>query len=256
MGTLKSCLKERKGYYTVTERWLHGKLLEVVSKEFTPYNPMIVAMHPGDVSFGDKWKNPSSIYDKTLFKYLRETTEDERFYNANNNRKGFSYYNFTSDDLAKIKSAIDMDLVNQYFVELVNADRLAEGKEPVTFTQYGRAIATVRAQEQADYGHWLTEGRFEIRPDGSGWKTVDSQGTAIFEDVSLFYLDLATVTSEKYIAMNYYHSYWKNRLRFNDDFKNVSLGFGLAKGELSNPNSSAFGKNENGATAVIVAIAE
>lgn len=255
-GDTKILFEGEEGYYTVTERWLHGKLLEVVSKEFTPYNPMIVAMHPGDVSFGDKWKNPSSIYDKTLFKYLRETTEDERFYNANNNRKGFSYYNFTSDDLAKIKSAIDMDLVNQYFVELVNADRLAEGKEPVTFTQYGRAIATVRAQEQADYGHWLTEGRFEIRPDGSGWKTVDSQGTAIFEDVSLFYLDLATVTSEKYIAMNYYHSYWKNRLRFNDDFKNVSLGFGLAKGELSNPNSSAFGKNENGATAVIVTIAE
>ena len=255
-GDTKILFEGEKGYYTVTERWLHGKLLEVVSKEFTPYNPMIVAMHPGDVSFGDKWKNPSSIYDKTLFKYLRETTEDERFYNANNNRKGFSYYNFTADDLAKIKSAINMDLVNQYFVELVNADRLAEGKEPVTFTQYGREIAGIRAQEQANYGHWLTEGRFEIRPDGSDWKTVDSQGTAIFEDISPFYLDLATVTSEKYIAMNYYHSYWRNRLRFNDDFKNVSLGFGLAKGKLNHSNLSAFGKNENGATAVIVAIAE
>ena len=256
-GDTKILFEGEKGYYTVTERWLHGKLLEVVSKEFTPYNPMIVAMHPGDVSFGDKWKNPSSIYDKTLFKYLRETTEDERFYNANNNRKGFSYYNFTADDLAKIKSAINMDLVNQYFVELVNADRLAEGKSPVTFTQYGREIAGIRAQEQADYGDWLTEGQFNTRPDGSDWKTVDSMGTAKIEVVSSLPENIYELTSEKYLAMNFYYNNWKNRIRFSKtDFTTVSLGLGMAKGELNNSNSSAFGKNENGETVIIVAIAE
>ena len=249
-GETRVVSEGRKAYYTIAYKNKFSEPIE--SKVLTPASPKIIAMHPGDLVL-DKYK------EKTLFKYLVTNTEEQRFENASGNAfySSLRYYDFSSEEIMKFKAVINMDLVNQYFVELVNADRLAEGKSPVTFTQYGREIAGIRAQEQADYGDWLTEGQFNTRPDGSDWKTVDSMGTAKIEVVSSLPENIYELTSEKYLAMNFYYNKWKNRILFSKtDFTTVSLGLGMAKGELNNSNSSAFGKNENGATAVIVAIAE
>ena len=198
-GETRVVSEGRKAYYTIAYKNKFSEPIE--SKVLTPASPKIIAMHPGDLVL-DKYK------EKTLFKYLVTNTEEQRFENASGNvfYASLRYHAFSSEEIMKFKAAINMDLVNQYFVDLVNADRLAEGKEPVTFTQYGREIATVRAQEQADYGDLRTEGQFNIRPDGSDWKTVDSQGTAKFEVVSSLPENIYELTSEKYLAMNFYYT--------------------------------------------------
>ncbi|MFZ1758249.1 MAG: hypothetical protein WAT96_04200 [Streptococcus suis] len=193
----------------------------------------------------------------TLFTYLSSNSEDQLFENA----KSSSYLSlsrFSKDELVKIKNTIDMDLVTKYFLEYVNADRAAQGLEPVTSTAYGREIATIRAQEQADYGYHDTEGKSQIRPDGSSWKTVDTQGTALYEDVTFVHEEFHNVLSEKYLAMDFYYNKWKQYISFvnRKDYSKVSLGLGLAKGSLKNGNSIQFGRDEDGVTGVVAFIAE
>lgn len=238
-------LKEgNQAYYTITEK---GGI--VVSKELTPAQNYVVGMALGDVAMPDTYG--------TLFMYLNKYNEDQLFENAKSSSY-LSLSHFSKDELLNIKNTIDMDLVTKYFLEYLNADRAAQGLEPVTSTAYGREIATIRAQEQADYGYMFTEGKSEIRPDGSSWKTVDTQGTALYEGISFVHADFHEVLSEKYLAMDFYYNKWKQYFYFvnRKDYSKVSLGLGLAKGRLNNGNSIQFGRNEDGVTGVVVFIAE
>ena len=233
-----------KGYYTIKS--LFGT---IISKELTPPKNEVIGMALGDVAMPDTYG--------TLFMYLNKYNEDQLFENANS-RNYLSLSRFSKDELVKIKNTIDMDLVTKYFLEYLNADRAAQGLEPVTSTAYGREIATIRAQEQADYGYMFTEGKSEIRPDGSSWKTVDTQGTALFEDVSFVHEEFHQVLSEKYLAMDFYYNKWKQSYSIlnRKDYSKVSLGLGLAKGSLKNGNSIQFGRDEDGVTGVVAFIAE
>ncbi len=57
--------------------------------------------------------------------------------------------------------------------------------------------------------------------------------------------------------MHFYYNTWKKRIRpSKTDFTTVSLGLGLAKGELRNDSTSAFGRDEKGETVIMTAIAE
>ncbi|HFI0408802.1 TPA: G5 domain-containing protein [Streptococcus suis] len=243
-GQTKVLKEGKQAYYTITEK---GGI--VVSKELTPAQNHVVGMALGDVAIPQTYG--------TLFTYLSSNSEDQLFENA----KSSSYLSlsrFSKDELVKIKNTIDMDLVTKYFLEYVNADRAAQGLEPVTSTAYGREIATIRAQEQADYGYMSTEGKSQIRPDGSSWKTVDTQGTALDEDVTFVSEQFHEVLSEKYLAMDFYYNKWKQYISFRNrkDYSKVSLGLGLAKGRLKNGNSIQFGRYEDGVTAVVAFIAE
>jgi uncharacterized protein YabE (DUF348 family) len=240
-GQTKVLKEGKQAYYIVTEK--NGA---VVSKELTPAQNEVIGMAAGDVAM------PSTY--GTLFTYLNTYNEDQLFENANGNYIGLS--RFSKDELAKIKNTIDMDLVTKYFLEYLNADRVAQGLEPVTSTSYGREIASIRAQEQADYGYMFTEGESKVRPDGSSWKTVDSQGTALFEHVSFVSEEFHKIVSEKYLAMDFYYNNWKPYSYSRENFSKLSLGLGLAKGELRNGNSAQFGRNEDGVTAVVAFIAE
>ncbi|HFI0697453.1 TPA: G5 domain-containing protein [Streptococcus suis] len=243
-------LKEgNQAYYTITEK---GGI--VVSKELTPAQNYVVGMALGDVAIPQTYQQNY----ETLFTYLSSNSEDQLFENANSSYYYLSLSDFSKDELVKIKNTIDMDLVTKYFLEYLNADRAAQGLEPVTSTAYGREIATIRSQEQADYGHYYTEDKSQIRPDGSSWKTVDTQGTALYEDVSPVHAEFHEVLSEKYLAMDFYYNKWKKYISFRNrkDYSKVSLGLGLAKGRLKNGNSIQFGRDEDGVTAVVAFIAE
>lgn len=243
-GQTKVLKEGKQAYYTITEK---GGI--VVSKELTPAQNYVVGMALGDVAMPDTYG--------TLFTYLSSNSEDQLFENANSSSY-LSLSRFSKDELVKIKNTIDMDLVTKYFLEYLNADRAAQGLEPVTSTAYGREIATIRAQEQADYGYMFTEGESQIRPDGSSWKTVDTQGTALFERVSYVPEEFHKVLSEKYLAMDFYYNKWKQFFTISNrkDYSKVSLGLGLAKGSLKNGNSIQFGRDEDGVTGVVVFIAE
>ncbi|MGT2755355.1 hypothetical protein [Streptococcus ovis] len=57
--------------------------------------------------------------------------------------------------------------------------------------------------------------------------------------------------------MNFYYNVWKNRIHSSKiDYTTVSLGLGLAKGELRSDSSSAFDRDEKGETVIMTAIAE
>lgn len=242
-GQTKVLTEGEKGYYTIKS--LFGK---IISKELTPPKNEVIGMALGDVAMPDTYC--------TLFMYLNKYNEDQLFDFAN--KYNIHLLHFSKDELVKIKNTIDMDLVTKYFLEYLNADRAAQGLEPVTSTAYGREIATIRAQEQADYGHMFTEGKIQIRPDGSSWKTVDTQGTALFEEVSFVNEEFHVVLSEKYLAMDFYYNKWKNytSYSFTPNYSKVSLGLGLAKGSLKNGNSIQFGRDEDGVTGVVAFIAE
>ena len=242
-GQTKVLTEGEEGYYTIKS--LYGT---IISKELTPPKNEVIGMALGDVAMPDTYG--------TLFMYLNKYNEDQLFDFAN--KYNIHLLHFSKDELVKIKNTIDMDLVTKYFLEYLNADRVAQGLEPVTSTAYGREIATIRAQEQADYGHMFTEGKIQIRPDGSSWKTVDTQGTALFEEVSFVNEEFHVVLSEKYLAMDFYYNKWKNytSYSFTPNYSKVSLGLGLAKGSLKNGNSIQFGRDKDGVTGVVAFIAE
>lgn len=242
-GQTKVLTEGEKGYYTIKS--LFGT---IISKELTPPKNEVIGMALGDVAMPDTYG--------TLFMYLNKYNEDQLFDFAN--KHYIHLLHFSKDELVKIKNTIDMDLVTKYFLEYLNADRVAQGLEPVTSTAYGREIATIRAQEQADYGSMFIEGESQIRPDGSSWKTVDTQGTALFERVSYVPEEFHKVLSEKYLAMDFYYNKWKKFFTISNrkDYSKVSLGLGLAKGRLRNGNSIQFGRDEDGVTAVVAFIAE
>lgn len=251
-GQTKVLTEGEEGYYTIKS--LYGT---IISKELTPPKNEVIGMALGDVAI------TQISGTGTLFMYLNKYNEDQLFENAKLFGDGYSssylsLTRFSKDELVKIKNTIDMDLVTKYFLEYINADRVAQGLEPVTSTAYGREIATIRAQEQADYGHYLTEGKSQIRPDGSSWKTVDTQGTALYEHVSPVFVEFHQFLSEKYLAMDFYYNTWKQYISFSNrkDYSKVSLGLGLAKGRLKNGNSIQFGRDEDSVTTVLAFIAE
>ncbi len=270
-GLTRVVTEGKDGYKTTTIKYTYNKhgfqiKREVISEVETPPQNQIIAkgtrLQEGDVALPWSVSSYGDRHGLTLFALLNKYTEDELFNLANGgDYASLDYTNMSAEDIAKIKASIDMDLVNHYFLEYVNADRVAQGLQPLVLSDYSRQIAGIRAQEQAEYGSVLTEGKLHIRPDGSSWKTVDTANLAKFEEISSYpggHNILANL-SEKYIAMKYYHNSWKyslEKIRNEGKYSKVGLGLGFAKGVLKDPSSSAFGKNENGATAVIVAIAE
>ena len=259
----------KDGYKTTTIKYTYNKYgsqikREVISEVETPPQNQVIAkgtrLQEGDVALPWSVSSDGDRHGLTLFALLNKYNEDELFNLANGgDYASLDYTNMSAEDIAKIKASIDMDQVNHYFLEYVNADRQAQGLQPLVLSDYSRQIAGIRAQEQAEYGSVLTEGKLHIRPDGSSWKTVDTANLAKFEEISSNpggHNILANL-SEKYIAMDFYYNSWKQySISSKNDITKVGLGIGLSKGTLRNSNSSVFGKDDSNARMVLVAIAE
>ena len=67
---------------------------------------------------------------------------------------------------------INVEKVNDYFVEYINLDRKAHGIKPIKYDSILAKLSEVRAQEMADYGHIRYNGKAHTRPDGSSWATI------------------------------------------------------------------------------------
>ena len=67
---------------------------------------------------------------------------------------------------------INVEKVNDYFVEYINLDRKAHGIKPIKYDSILAKLSEVRAQEMADYGHIRYQGKAHTRPDGSSWATI------------------------------------------------------------------------------------
>ncbi|MBD3949423.1 LysM peptidoglycan-binding domain-containing protein [Tuanshanicoccus lijuaniae] len=110
---------------------------------------------------------------------------------------------------------LDLNLLNQHFVNFVNQLRASNNIKPLQYNEDVQYFATKRAQEMQPFHSPLVNGQAHKRPDGRNWATVFEEkpsdwGAAAENSASItlngnYYKSL----SEKYIAENLFNQ-WSN----------------------------------------------
>jgi IgA-specific serine endopeptidase len=129
----------------------------------------------------------------------------------------------SQDDMNKLERILDVNKLNQEFATLLNRERASKGLAPATIADVDSPlakVATVRANEMADYGSLrykgVKEGKHK-RPDGSSWMTAYTQdelkqygrmGENAAES-SGNHWNIISITNEKYLADKFFTN-WKN----------------------------------------------
>jgi IgA-specific serine endopeptidase len=129
----------------------------------------------------------------------------------------------SQDDMNKLERILDVNKLNQEFATLLNRERASKGLAPATIADANSPlakVATVRANEMADYGSLrykgVKEGKHK-RPDGSSWMTAYTQdelkqygrmGENAAES-SGNHWNVISITNEKYLADKFFTN-WKN----------------------------------------------
>lgn len=129
----------------------------------------------------------------------------------------------SQDDMNKLERILDVNKLNQEFATLLNRERASKGLSPATIADVDSPlakVATVRANEMADYGSLrykgVKEGKHK-RPDGSSWMTAYTQdelkqygrmGENAAES-SGNHWNIISITNEKYLADKFFTN-WKN----------------------------------------------
>ena len=129
----------------------------------------------------------------------------------------------SQDDMNKLERILDVNKLNQEFATLLNRERASKGLAPATIADVNSPlakVATVRANEMADYGSLrykgVKEGKHK-RPDGSSWMTAYTQdelkqygrmGENAAES-SGNHWNVISITNEKYLADKFFTN-WKN----------------------------------------------
>ena len=129
----------------------------------------------------------------------------------------------SQDDMNKLERILDVNKLNQEFATLLNRERASKGLAPATIADTNSPlakVATVRANEMADYGSLrykgVKEGKHK-RPDGSSWMTAYTQdelkqygrmGENAAES-SGNHWNVISITNEKYLADKFFTN-WKN----------------------------------------------
>ena len=128
----------------------------------------------------------------------------------------------SQDDMNKLERILDVNKLNQEFATLLNRERASKGLAPATIAEANSPlakVATVRANEMADYGSLrykgVKEGKHK-RPDGSAWVTAYTEdelkqygrmGENAAES-SGNHWNVISITNEKYLADKFFEN-WK-----------------------------------------------
>ena len=129
----------------------------------------------------------------------------------------------SQDDMNKLERILNVNKLNEEFATLLNRERASKGLAPATIADVDSPlakVATVRANEMADYGSLrykgVKEGKHK-RPDGSSWMTAYTQdelkqygrmGENAAES-SGNHWNVISITNEKYLADKFFTN-WKN----------------------------------------------
>lgn len=129
----------------------------------------------------------------------------------------------SQDDMNKLERILNVNKLNEEFATLLNRERASKGLAPATIADVDSPlakVATVRANEMADYGSLrykgVKEGKHK-RPDGSSWMTAYTQdelkqygrmGENAAES-SGNHWNIISITNEKYLADKFFTN-WKN----------------------------------------------
>ena len=128
----------------------------------------------------------------------------------------------SQDDMNKLERILDVNKLNEEFATLLNRERASKGLAPATIADVDSPlakVATVRANEMADYGSLrykgIKEGKHK-RPDGRSWVTAYTQdelkqygrmGENAGES-SGNHWNVISITNEKYLADKFFEN-WK-----------------------------------------------
>ena len=127
----------------------------------------VVPSQPDKISVEDFMKMSESEQDAFLAKNPHGVTGDSVYYDDVDQAK-----------LNRMEKITNLKKLNEEFIKLVNADRIAKGLDPVEYAGEDSEVqqaATTRANEMADYGSLRHNGVVEgahKRPDGSDWTTI------------------------------------------------------------------------------------
>lgn len=129
----------------------------------------------------------------------------------------------SQDDMNKLERILNVNKLNEEFATLLNRERASKGLAPATIADVDSPlakVATVRANEMADYGSLrykgVKEGKHK-RPDGSSWMTAYTQdelkqygrmGENAAESSGNQW-NIISITNEKYLADKFFTN-WKN----------------------------------------------
>ena len=129
----------------------------------------------------------------------------------------------SQDDMNKLERILNVNKLNEEFATLLNRERASKGLAPAIVADVDSPlakVATVRANEMADYGSLrykgVKEGKHK-RPDGSSWMTAYTQdelkqygrmGENAAES-SGNHWNIISITNEKYLADKFFTN-WKN----------------------------------------------
>lgn len=165
----------------------------------------------------------------------------------------------SQDDMNKLERILDVNKLNQEFATLLNRERAAKGLAPATIADVNSPlakVATVRANEMADYGSLRYKGSAKEgkhkRPDGRSWMTAYTQdelkqygrmGENAAES-SGNHWNIISITNEKYLADKFFTN-WKGSAGHYKimmmDGQNVQfyLSLGFANHSMTNTATNA-----------------
>ena len=137
-------------------------------------------------------------------------------------QNGGLYYRWLGLDNAAVyvyntnESVIDDELLNKYFLELLNKERRSKGLNPLKYEPGFQNATNQRSKEMSAIGHIRYNNRPHTRPDGTSWNTVMKDVVnhwpyGIGENI-LGYAVLSNpfqLVSEKYIAHKMFEQ-WKS----------------------------------------------
>lgn len=165
----------------------------------------------------------------------------------------------SQDDMNKLERILDVNKLNEEFATLLNRERAAKGLAPATIAEVDSPlakVATVRANEMADYGSLRYKGSAKEgkhkRPDGRSWMTAYTQdelkqygrmGENAAES-SGNHWNVISITNEKYLADKFFTN-WKGSAGHYKimmmDGQNVQfyLSLGFANHSMTNTATNA-----------------
>ena len=166
------------------------------------------------------------------FEDIKKLSEDEIYNRAKTPNTGWYQYNKETVDY--LNSQFNQDKFNEYFLEILNKERVAAGLSKMTYNKELLPFAKTRAEELAPFGDIRVNGKPHVRADERPWDSVFDgskfDGTPVGENLAGNNLtNPYTYVSEKYFAEQFYKQWKSSPTHYENmmDPRNVSHAVGI-----------------------------
>ena len=166
------------------------------------------------------------------FEDIKKLSEEEIYNRAKTTNTGWYQYNKETVDY--LNSQFNQDKFNEYFLEILNKERVAAGLSKMTYNKELLPFAKTRAEELAPFGDIRVNGKPHVRADERPWDSVldgsKFDGTPVGENLAGNNLtNPYTYISEKYFAEQFFKQWKSSPTHYENmmDSRNVSHAVGI-----------------------------